>query len=1091
MDAVKNADSGADYNSGTPHSYSKHKGVAGFSMNDDEDDVYDSSVLGIANKSSAVEQFDSDGDDNYETATGSVRTKNTRKSSKQTINASVDSWLESTVGRGKVQQRCPTDRRMVLDGFSLAALEREIVSIPFPTPQAPKGFRPGHVFPEDLRTSNSSSGSSSGSSGRLVANRRMGEGGAATSAMLLGETEHNPTQSTSVFDLIGEESRKKILSAINGRSAMQSQSNVPNMSGEQTVSREGIFSDTEKDKDQGSTEGATKTTNSNSRPMLTSDTLLKSTFAGLSQAFQNRFVSSSATSADPVSRAGLASAEQYSSISDVTQSAVTFPISGSNSGSLKHIEGSTASYLGDMKPTSAQTKQAVLDKYSSEDSSKSLPPLPSLLLKERVPVVATVLPLSTPVPTPLSSSSPSLCSAKTILKGKANRQSREWYPTPLLSRRFHIKVDGLKVGMKNGRMQGVGSGESVVDSRLEGMFAGMREKEKEKEKVNTQHTNSHNNNNNNNSSNISSNNNSGMRSDSIRVIDNSKVASDQQDTSAMVTGNPFEEEALVKPPMSLFKSIFEASDSDSDSDSDDSDEEEEDKHEKQEVAVADQQRDDPKEKGKDVVGGREGQTATHSRHKTETLLKTIKANKSSGSLSTPLTASAIATATTSVSTDSSAAPVAAVKSSSGGDYLRKRFGTESVSGSEDRIQQSSVFSGVVPHPILSTSSNTSGARLDTVKEKEGMKGKGGMKKIERIEEVEEEEEEEEEVTRMVFRKPVAKARVNAFGSKPKAKRTFSIRYDEDDDEEEGDKKGDEEEGGSGAGMKDKEKEREKVTEGMRFAGKAPVLKRRRVASELSKDDPEYSAMSEATRLRVEMEEGVKEEVEREKERKVERAREVERERAAANALAAGAFFSNMTENVPHSLTSAAIQEAELAANNMIDLAEQTETEDLQMSSNVVEGNGNDGRRHNSDVETIKHAITLMKEQRIVKEETATAGRQEMVTAESSEYNTTRDIGKKHHRDREKKEKDRKKDKEKDKEKERKSKDKDSKKKKKSSRLDDSPDTKKDKKHKNKSSSKRSREESDHTTHSHTARTVHTAVLESDRSSSSGGDSGED
>jgi hypothetical protein len=98
-----------------------------------------------------------------------------------------------------------------------------------------------------------------------------GAGGAMASGVLLGESVES--KNPSVFDLIGEKSRQQIQSVIDR-----------NKNGVKGSGAQEALIDLKEEKAKPS------------RPMLTSDTLLKSTFAGLSEAFKNRFTSSSSAS---------------------------------------------------------------------------------------------------------------------------------------------------------------------------------------------------------------------------------------------------------------------------------------------------------------------------------------------------------------------------------------------------------------------------------------------------------------------------------------------------------------------------------------------------------------------------------------------------------------------------------------------------------------------------------------------------------------------------------------------------------------------------------------------------------------------------
>jgi hypothetical protein len=482
--------------------------VSGFSMNDDEDDVYDGHSSAVASQSihSRIDMDEDESDPDDEHGIFNKRAAKRVKSgmsARTAISASVDNWLGSTVAHSSSLQRCPTDGKAVLDGFDLASLEVALPHMPFDTPLAPKGFKAGHVFSDTVTVT----------AGSISDRRRRGEGGAVASAALLNDSFD--TKGKSIFDIVGDQAKKQIQSAIDARN---SNNNLPPTS---TASL-GNSSNT-------------------SRPMLTSDAVLKSNFAGLSQAFQNRFVSSSsATPADATApSAGLTTAKEHAiavqalpsvSISaSVSQKAK--PDSESNSRRVP-TAGSTASFLSH---TFSQGQGQGQDLISSNaighghNSSRG--------------ASSATLPPSQGAASPNSSGS-SAAKDSDELRGSARRTSREWHPVPLLSRRFHIKVEGLTAGMANGRQNQSMKATPIVDSKLDSMFAGLRESDPA----------------------------------APRDLGNRESAGSGLVGEAIAE----EEEVVVKPPMSLFKSIFEDSDSDSESSSDeDYDEgEEEDKKEK-------------------------------------------------------------------------------------------------------------------------------------------------------------------------------------------------------------------------------------------------------------------------------------------------------------------------------------------------------------------------------------------------------------------------------------------------------------------------------------------------------------------------------
>jgi hypothetical protein len=493
------------------------RNVSGFSMNDDEDDVYDGHSSAVASQSMHsridMDEIESDPDDEHGIFNNrAAKRVRSGMSARTAISASVDNWLGSTVAHSSSRQRCPTDGKTILDGFDLASLEVALPHMPFDTPLAPKGFKAGHVFSDTVTVT----------TGSMSDRRRRGEGGAVASAALLNGSID--TKGKSIFDLVGDQAKKQIQSAIDARN---SNSDLPPTS---TASL-GNSSNT-------------------SRPMLTSDAVLKSNFAGLSQAFQNRFVSSSsATPADATApSAGLTTAKEHAI---AVQALPSISISASVSEKAKldsesnsrrvPTAGSTASFLSH----TVSHGQIVSQRQGQGQDLISSTAVGHGHNSSRGASSAS-LPLSKGAASPSSSGS-SAAKDSDELRGSARRTSREWHPVPLLSRRFHIKVEGLTAGMANGRQNQSMKATPIVDSKLDSMFAGLRESDPA----------------------------------APRDLDNRESAGSGLIGEVIVERE--EEEVVVKPPMSLFKSIFEDSDSDSDSSSDEDYDEGEDEDKKEMV----------------------------------------------------------------------------------------------------------------------------------------------------------------------------------------------------------------------------------------------------------------------------------------------------------------------------------------------------------------------------------------------------------------------------------------------------------------------------------------------------------------------------
>ena len=736
--------------------------VTGFSMNDEEDDVYDNKPGGQSMSSSSVTYLEEVVSDEEDERIGDVNSKgyNSKKanSMKKDLDDSVNKWLGSEARESRVLERCPTDGKVVLDGFTLATLIQKMQQVSFATPQAPKDFKPGHVFPEDIDKTMTSS-SNSDRQGR-------GQGGGAVNLTASVVPSRQPqTAPVSVFDIISEDSKRKIQSAIDGKNAVAPVEVSVNPSG-------------------------------GSRPMLTSDAAMKSTFAGLAQAFQNRFVSSSsATPTDAtIVNPGIGTAAEYASATSIAPSSVvleekkTAGMKGETARPVS-VPGSTMSVLVNNNMNSIP-KQEALNRYASPGST--------VQVNEKIAPSA----LSKDLPSTVASGPPA--KAYTSLKGKSARTTTPWYPVPLLSRRFHIKVDGVNIGMKNGRLQ-QGGVPRVVDSKLEGMFAGMRE----------------------------------STHDVTQSISQNQSQNDDDVTSDMLNLNTYEEQAqaveevAVKPAMSLFKSIFEDSDSDDDSESDDEIDVE------VEVEVA-------KQCGERVNVKKEEVKVAAAASKESTVL----------------------------SQSSSAQVNKKDVPHTGGEFLRNRFASQT-------------------KDVAAPAAPTADSKSERSFTKRASASAAAPVKVLV------EEEDEDAGTRVVFRKPVVKAKVNMFSS-AKPKRTFAAMSRDEDDGEDGE--GENEDTGVAPSAVVKSKKRLVKQPGM------TVVKA--VTSSIEKE-------SEVQRLLKEMEEGTIEEA----------------ERKAAN-VSATAYFLNCRTEYSKADVVAQIAAAEAAAAEIIALSESEIEEGIETENNV-------------------------------------------------------------------------------------------------------------------------------------------------------------
>jgi hypothetical protein len=744
--------------------------VAGFSMNDDEDDVYDSHSSAAASQPihsrSSIEEVESD-DEHIVFKDSSTKRARSGMSARTAISTSVDNWLGSTVAHSSSLQRCPTDGKTVLDGFDLASLEFSLPLMPFETPLAPLGFKAGHIF-SDTVTAKSS----------ISDRRRRGVGGAAVSAALLNDSID--TKVKSIFDIVGDQAKKQIQSAIDSRN------------------NNSILSSTISQVDGAKT----------SRPMLTSDAVLKSNFAGLSQAFQNRFVSSSsATPSDATTpSAGLTTAKEHAisvqavpSVSVVASQKVELDSEAYSRSNPP--AGSTASFLSHQANHIHPVSQGQGKDQGQGQDLVSGAATGFGLSQSRAPGSSSGFSSGSGSSSSSGSgSSVSMAKDSNDLKGSARRTTREWHPVPLLSRRFHIKVEGLTAGMANGRQNQLMKGTPIVDSKLDSMFAGLRESS---------------------------------------VIVSHDLGITESEVSSLVGEDVIAEKEVVKPPMSLFKSIFEDSDSDSDSD------EEEDKEVDEDLKN--------KEKEKEKVKGSNAPSEKQNSSETQRVISAKSAK---------------------TSTDE-------IPDKGPSSFLRTKFGNLA------EKSQSLIPQGENSRAIRVATDTVSGIIIPE-------------SPVPSVTEVGNKVEEEE--VRVVFRKPSNKARVNTFSTKAKQqikiKRSFSTMDEGDDDPDDGDD----------------------VSMSVSLCDRAIAVavssKRERKYIDRSVD--EFNSEVETSRLIQEMQEGVKE----------------EEERDAANAQAAGSFFTNMVDSTKSQIA-CLISDAVAAANDII-IAAEAESEVEGMSDGEVQ-----------------------------------------------------------------------------------------------------------------------------------------------------------
>lgn len=337
------------------------KYTSGFAYNDEEDDVYSSAPLALTNSidaradvsSSVVLYGQSDFHDTLvEDSQKQKRFHENAQETLQNINQSVEKWLgkDETApfdgiisGDGDLShtlnavERCPSDNRPPLPGFHVARRPR--VPPPFyPPPEVPSDFHPYHTFASGEEGKNDFLAGAALSTrvGRRqnpldaakARSEKMNDDAApkpdsnssVTSVAKSTDASHDPLKKQSIFDLIKPEARLKLQSAINAvNPGSQVQIvdqpplpprpptpppvpySLPSTAPSVTTDNKANFT--------------SSTTAAPARPMLTASHLLTSTFAGLSQAFKNRFATATTTEGagtkDSIVLEGMATASEY------------------------------------------------------------------------------------------------------------------------------------------------------------------------------------------------------------------------------------------------------------------------------------------------------------------------------------------------------------------------------------------------------------------------------------------------------------------------------------------------------------------------------------------------------------------------------------------------------------------------------------------------------------------------------------------------------------------------------------------------------------------------------------------------------------
>ena len=715
----------------------RNKGVGGFSLNDDEDDVYDNNnhvensgrdgyTLQLSNK---CRESDSDNEEQSFGNKARVKAKE--------LTASVDKWLGSSVGGEKLCQRCPTDGREVLSGFVLSTLKLIKPIVVFAPPPAPRGFTALHIFHEEK--DRNLSGSSSNSTSTVASNyQRHRRGNSFANASNLGDV----TATAGVAPVINAVSISELIQA-----AMK---NMANKNLEKNNMQTSTIDDGYKEKSPKTFAEAVP-----ARPMLTSDALLKSTFAGLSKAFQGRFVSSTSSSSNDSNAliAGLTTAAEHAEITAASFSTSTT----SSTIAASTLTSNQQSSQSQSVSNNSQSNRNIPEMFSSSNGNQILGTSKTSKIQSlsnyksdtlsSVTVKFSVKAEDNKTVTAIDSSS---------LKGKASRVSRAWYPVPLLSRRFNIKIDGENNGTKGGRQQQQQQLRQLesrtVDSQLDSMFAGLRDPGP-----------------------VPSSSFSSSSTDIMPVTSFSSRKSlpseREHDEFILLKEVKIEETPVVeKPPMSLFKSIFENGDSsdssDDDTDDDDGkkDEKEDEKDEKEGVRESAQERDRVMEEKKKILLAK-------------TVLELAKEEEIKSTASA-LVSKSILLGNTSKGKDTRVSASVAIPTDTHGQDLRNKEKSQIISSIK------TINSGNNNNENNKSKNSDSSQSMVINLSRDG----NGDDSVTTSNETEEKEKEivSEEKGRVVFRKPVTKGKLNTFSNKSKNKRVVNVMSFKDEEEEEED-----------------------------------------------------------------------------------------------------------------------------------------------------------------------------------------------------------------------------------------------------------------------------------------------------------------
>lgn len=218
---------------------------------------------------------------------------------------------------------------MIIIGFHLSRASKTIPPF-YPLPEVPSGFSMYHIFPKEDEDKQLSSHIS-----RIIKPNLTSLAAAKERTKLINIQDTNTTISTSsietksVFDLLKPADKDKINSIIN-------MNNISNTT-TSTIHTQQSINSTNKEDSTSSGTVIPPPPPQQQRPMLTSSAILNSTFSGLSQAFKNRFTTSSADNRDnnPLT---MALKEGIISSSDFTATKATQNLTSHNFSDIKNAE---------------------------------------------------------------------------------------------------------------------------------------------------------------------------------------------------------------------------------------------------------------------------------------------------------------------------------------------------------------------------------------------------------------------------------------------------------------------------------------------------------------------------------------------------------------------------------------------------------------------------------------------------------------------------------------------------------------------------------------------------------------------------------